>query len=79
MRMAFVTATAAFAALVLFGGLSQAQNNSCSGVCNGCENILCIDFCASDCTGSCAARFMKAQKACRAACNTCMKGAKQKK
>lgn len=79
MRVGFVTATA-IAALLLFGGLSQAQNNnSCAGVCSGCENILCIDFCASSCTGSCAARFNKAQKACRAACNTCIKGTKQKK
>jgi hypothetical protein len=79
MRMAFVTATAAFAALVLLSGLSQAQNNSCSNLCNDCANIQCIDFCASSCTGTCAARFHKAERACRAACNTCMHGTKQKK
>ena len=80
MRLAFVTATAAAVALALVSGLSQAQNNnSCSSLCNDCQNIQCIDFCASSCTGACGARFHKAEKACRAACNTCMHGTKQKK
>lgn len=78
MRLAFVTATVVVFALAGMTGFTQAQNDSCKNACD-CENILCIDFCASSCTGTCGKKFNQVVKTCRLACKQCRALQKLKK
>jgi hypothetical protein len=49
---------------------AQQFGDKCSRAC-GCEELQCLDFCGTNCTGACGRRFDAIVRQCEKTCNMC--------